>query len=398
MHKELPTHPDLYPLEPDGKAVTRGAKVPKLPDVSISILVLDTAEPALHCLESIHQHAAPDGSYEVIILANGTPESELARLEARDDIILIRSAVNHGFGGGHNWTARFARGRYLVLLNDDVEVQSGWLKGLLRASEETPEAGAVGSRVLDPDGMLQEAGGIIWANGETTMVGQGLPPSSIAYGERRTVDYCSFCSVLITREAWDAVGGFDERYFPAYYEDIDLCVALWTAGFTVLYEPSSRVLHDRGKSSSATFRSYLAKRNQRQFVTKRREWLAHRDARPAGLPSAPTPNQIAFVVDRTALQLPVSLSQGRPTCSAQRRVVSPTDVEAIELRHLHADAAVKQAYINEIERRLHRFEMPSRSLSAALESLDRFPELRRVAAIVKRPIMRFVDRVVVSGE
>ena len=79
------------------------------------------------------------------------------------------------------------------------------------------------------------------------------------------VDYCSACSLLVRREAWDAVGGFCEDYFPAYYEDVDFCLSIRALGYRVLYAPRSRVRHHEGGSSDPGFRLFLHRYQRRRF-------------------------------------------------------------------------------------------------------------------------------------
>ena len=97
---------------------------------------------------------------------------------------------------------------------------------------------------------------MLWSDGWVAHVGAGLPADSTAYQYVRYVDYVSANGLLVDRQAWDAVGGLDERYFPAYYEDVDLCLALWDHGYRVAYEPRARLRHLESQSTStpsATF-------------------------------------------------------------------------------------------------------------------------------------------------
>jgi hypothetical protein len=190
------------------------------------------------CLRSLAALAGTP-SHEVVVIANGTPESALATLPGQESLVVVISSLNLGFGGGCNWGARFARGRYLVFLNDDTVVEPDWLRALVEVAEDDPRIGAVGSRLLDPDGTLQEAGSILWSDATTHPVGRGLPPGTPAYDSVRDVDYCSACGLLVRREAWEAAGGFDEAYFPAYREDVDLCLSLRARGYRTVYARGS---------------------------------------------------------------------------------------------------------------------------------------------------------------
>src|SRR5487761_1478402 len=152
---------------PTPPRVTRGGNVPGQPAVSVIILVTDDTARLLTCLDSIRRTVDRSTRVEVIVLANGTAAAALRPLEAVDDIVLLRSDVNHGFGGGGNWAARFARADRLVFLNDDVVVQAGWLTGLTSAMDSDQRIAVVGSRVVLGDGRLQEAGSVVWRDAST---------------------------------------------------------------------------------------------------------------------------------------------------------------------------------------------------------------------------------------
>jgi hypothetical protein len=134
--------------------------------------------------------------------------------------------------------------------------------------EREPSIAAVGGRILWADGAVQEAGSVLWSDGWAAHVGVGLPADSNAYGYVRYADYVSANGLLIDRQAWDAVDGLDERYFPAYYEDVDLCLALWHHGYRVAYEPRARLRHLESQSTPISFRNFLLVRNRAQLVAK----------------------------------------------------------------------------------------------------------------------------------
>ena len=110
--------------------VRRGKRVARAPAASILIPVLDRMDLLIPCLRSLAALPATP-SHEVVVIANGTPESALATLPGQESLVLVISSLNLGFGGGCNWGARFARGRYLVFLNDDTVVEPDWLRALI---------------------------------------------------------------------------------------------------------------------------------------------------------------------------------------------------------------------------------------------------------------------------
>ncbi len=240
---------------------------------------------ALHCLDSLAAAGGSDKT-EAVVVANGMAEPALRVLEARPDIVLVRSGTNLGFAGGNNLAADHARGRYLLFVNDDSSIAPDCIAQLVATAERDRSIGAIGCRILFFDGSLQEAGSVLWSDGRTERVGYGLPAGTRRYSYFRPVDFCSANGLLVRRLAWDAVGGFDERYFPAYYEDVDLCMSLRLHGYRVVYEPRARLRHLESQSTTGRYRRFLLDRNRRQFVAKWSDELAAMDDWPVDINAA----------------------------------------------------------------------------------------------------------------
>jgi glycosyltransferase involved in cell wall biosynthesis len=168
---------------------------------------------------------------------------------------VIENEENRGFVGACNQGAEAARGRYLLFLNNDTVVLPGWLDALVETVERDARAGAVGSLFLYPDGRIQEAGSVIWSNGETYKYGRLRSPEDRRFTFAREVDYCSGASLLIRRELFERLGGFDRRYAPAYYEDTDLCMGVRSLGYKVVYQPASRLYHFEGGTAGTDTRT-----------------------------------------------------------------------------------------------------------------------------------------------
>ena len=243
--------------------------VPDDPRVSIVVLFLDEVDMVEDCLESLRRTIDSSWRAEFVVVANGTPLSRLQALQRHEDIVMVRSGTNLGFAGGNNLAADIARGELLVFVNDDVEVEPDWLDQLVATAESDPSIGVVGSRILFGDGSVQEAGGIIWGDGPTTGIGRGLPAGSTEYMYVRDVDYTSANGILVRRQAWEEAGGFAEDYHPAYYEDVDLCMAMRRAGWRVVYEPRAVIRHFESRSTPGRYRWFLMLRNREIF---RRKW------------------------------------------------------------------------------------------------------------------------------
>src|SRR5262249_27073683 len=156
---------------------------------------------------------------------------------------VVRSAENTGFVDAANRGAAAARGRILVFLNNDTAVRRGWLDALVEVLDGDPDVGIVGARLLGADGRLQESGGILWRDASGWNFGRGDDPDRPEYRRRRDVDYCSGACLAIPRALFASLGGFDERYRPAYYEDADLAFRVRAAGRRVVVEPASTVVH-----------------------------------------------------------------------------------------------------------------------------------------------------------
>jgi GT2 family glycosyltransferase len=265
-------------------ALISPAPVPTAGRIRVSIIVLAYlhVDKLLNCLESLRTHVPADIAHEVIVFSNGLGIAALVDVQRRfPDVCLKLSPVNLGFAGGCNGAARYARGQYLVFLNDDAEVEPGWLESLIDSIEMEPGVGAVGSQILRPDGSVQESGSVIWSDGSTGAVGRDLPPGTSEYSYRRQVDYCSAASLLIARDVWNEVGGMDEEYHPAYYEDVDLCFTLRAKGLKIIYEPRSRIRHAESSSTDEHFRQFLFDRNRRRLREKWVAELADCEPRPA---------------------------------------------------------------------------------------------------------------------
>jgi len=215
---------------------------------SIVIPVLDNAALTHRCLESIIKETG-GGTYEVIVVDNGSGEHTRQMLAGVTGLRLIRNETNEGFVGACNQGAAAAKGEFVVFLNNDTIVLAHWLDALVRTFERDARIGAVGARLVYPTERLQEAGGIIWNDGHGWNYGRNEDPNAPAFGYVREVDYCSGACLAVRRSLFESLGGFDTRYSPAYYEDVDLAFRLREAGYRVLYQPASIVVHFEGATA-----------------------------------------------------------------------------------------------------------------------------------------------------
>ena len=244
--------------------------------MSIIVPVYGEADHTLHCLSSIRDSRIR-ASYEVIVIDDCSPDNTPDLLALVGGIRLIHNESNLGFLRSCNKAAAAARGDYLVFLNNDTEVLDGWLDSLLKTFVAQSEAGLVGSKLLYPDQRLQEAGGIIWSDGSGLNYGRDDVANRPEYSFVREVDYCSGASIMVPKQLFEDLRGFDERFAPAYYEDTDLAFAVRQAGFRVLVQPLSRVIHYEGVTSGTDTRTGVKAYqvvNQAKFFAKWKDVLA----------------------------------------------------------------------------------------------------------------------------
>ena len=283
--------------------------LPTSDEPRVSILILTRHDPAMleACLRSV-AHAAPGRHlpYEVLLVLNGA-DPDVVEFATRnlDGVRILPGEVNLGFGGGMNRAARHAKGEYLLLLNDDVKVEPDWLDPLVETLDNHPEAAAVGSHSLFTDGRVQEAGSVLFDDGTTAPVGRGLPAGNTTWSFLRKVDYCSASSLLVRRSVFEAIGGFDLRYFPAYYEDTDLALSMRAAGFSILSDGRSRIRHLESMSTTTHFKNFLFRRNVVQLREKWANELPRQLPRPAGGgPDGPPPQALLPAISRARGDLP----------------------------------------------------------------------------------------------
>ncbi|TZF91192.1 glycosyltransferase [Cognatilysobacter lacus] len=245
------------------------------PRVSIIVPTYGKLGVTARCLRSIQEHASAT-SFEVIVVEDRSNDPDIGRLSAVPGLVYRENASNLGFLRSCNEAVNSARGEYICFLNNDTEVTAGWLDALLDIHERFPDCGIAGAKLLFPDGSLQEAGGIIWADGSGWNFGRGRDPRAPEFNYVREVDYCSGAALLLRTELFKDVGRFDERYAPAYYEDADLAFRIREGGLKVYYCPRSEVVHIEGVShgtgDDAGIKSFQA-RNRKVFRARWRHVL-----------------------------------------------------------------------------------------------------------------------------
>lgn len=228
------------------------------PCVSIIIPVYNQFSYTYNCLKAILKHSG-DVSYEVIVADDCSNDNIKILNSVVNGIKIIRNQSNLRFLLNCNNAAQYARGRYILFLNNDTQVQPDWLKPMLDVMESCNEVGIVGSKLVYPDGRLQEAGSILWDDGSAWNYGNRCSSSKPEYNYVKEVDYISGASIMIRKNLWEQIGGFDERYVPAYCEDSDLAFEIRKAGYKVVYQPKSVVVHFEGISNGKDLKKGVKK-------------------------------------------------------------------------------------------------------------------------------------------
>ncbi len=232
------------------------------PDVSVIIVNWNTRDDLRECLRSLHPSLHQGLQVEIIVVDNASWDDSVAMVKREfPDVKLIENRLNEGFGKAHNRAALIAQGRYLMLLNSDARAHPGALKDLVDYADAHPDVGIIAPKVLNPDGSLQyscrrfpvyEAG--LFRN---TILGRLFPQNRFVrdylmtdfdHAHTADVDWVSGCAMMIRRETWHQLGGFDERFF-MYCEDVDLCWRAHEGGWRVVYHPEAVVTHTIGRST-----------------------------------------------------------------------------------------------------------------------------------------------------
>lgn len=236
--------------------------MPGMPKITLSIVIvnLNTKDLTVGCIRSVQKEAG-NIPFEVLLTDNGSNDGSVEAFQKikkeafwKDRFTLILNDTNTGYAKANNQGIKMARGKYIFLLNNDTVVHKNSLQNLIKFADSTPDAGVIGTKLLNIDGTLQMScyhfPTITNAIKEYYLGYKGLFEKFAPSGsEPTTVDSVVGASFLITPEALKRVGILDERYF-AYFEDVDYCRQTWKNGLKVYYLPDSVITHYHG----ATFK------------------------------------------------------------------------------------------------------------------------------------------------
>jgi tetratricopeptide (TPR) repeat protein/GT2 family glycosyltransferase len=241
------------------------------PDMSVVVVLFNQAGLSLRTLQALADQRGVQ--FETIIIDNASSDSTAPLLERTDGATVVRNTENVGFLRAARQGAALATGRYLVFLNSDAILQEGALAAALQAMQTDPGIGVLGGRVVLTDGRLQEAGNVIFSNGLAVGIGRDEDPFCHAARVRRTTDYVSGVFLITPLSVWQMLGGFDEAFAPAYYEDTDYCMRAWRAGLRVVYEPEVLIEHLEWGSATGDSARMLIEHNRDFFRQRYSDWL-----------------------------------------------------------------------------------------------------------------------------
>ncbi len=234
------------------RVVPAGTHPPEFPSCSIVIPAFNRAEFTKTCLLAIEKSAPPERiSYEVLVVDDGSTDETPALLSSwsssRANARFVRRNQNLGFARACNEGARLARGRYLVLLNNDTLPTPQWLENMLALALREPRVGIVGSKLLFPNGRIQHVGVVFDKNKNPRHIYRGFPPDILPATMSREYQAVTGACLLIDRQLYWSVGGMDEDYQNSF-EETDLCLKIRARGFRVLTCADSVLYHFEGLS------------------------------------------------------------------------------------------------------------------------------------------------------
>ncbi|MEO6156446.1 MAG: glycosyltransferase family 2 protein, partial [Ilumatobacteraceae bacterium] len=208
--------------------------------VSIVIPVYDGATLTQRCLDTL---IAQSLDAEIVVVDDASAdETELLLSCYGDKINVVRNEFNCGYSVSCNVGVAASSGELVVLLNNDTEPLDGWLDALVGYADDNPQASIIGTKLLYPDGRIQHAGVAFGSSGWPYHLYCGFPGDHPATNRARRFQVVTAACMLVRRELFDELGGFDEGFVNSA-EDVDLCLRAGQLGAQVHYCPDSRIIH-----------------------------------------------------------------------------------------------------------------------------------------------------------
>lgn len=249
------------------------------PTVTICIVTWNRLDLLEKCLNAIFSYTDYP-FYRVVVHSNGCTDGTqeyLVKKAAQEERLIPRlSDSNDVFVRPNNEMMLEYPESDVLLLNNDTEVTKGWLGALRKAAYSSDQVGIAGSKLLFPDGKLQEFGSELYPDGTGRNIGKWEDPELPEYNEMKRVGYVSGCSMYIKRTTINRIGVFDDQFHPCYCEDSDYAYTAWESGLETVVTPESVVFHYEGGTSGTDentgFKSYQ-KENFAKFLSKHQQNL-----------------------------------------------------------------------------------------------------------------------------
>ena len=252
------------------------------PKVSIIIPNREQRQMLEKCLSAIREHTDYD-DYEVLVVENNSSSKEILdyyrQIQGKDHVRVIRWKGSFNFAAINNWAVRRASGEYIVFLNNDVEVRSGWLTELLSVCMR-PEVGAAGAKLYFPDGKIQSAGIAVGIGGIAGSLFTGMNGSFSGYLHKASLlqdlSAVTAAMMIVKREAFEKAGGFTEELAVAF-NDVDLCLKLRRDGWLIVYDPYAEATHHESVSRGDEYTAQNAERWRREAASMKERWPEYYD-------------------------------------------------------------------------------------------------------------------------
>ncbi len=253
----------------------------------VSVIIPNREEKGMleRCIQALRKNTTYD-NYEIIVVENNSSSKEILdyyrELRRSSTAKVVRWKSREGepsfnFAAINNYASRIARGEYLVFLNNDVEVQAGWLEELLSVCER-PDVGAAGAKLIFPDGKIQSAGIVIGIGGIAGSLFTGMNSSFSGYLHKASLlqDLSAVTAALmiVKRSVFEKAGGFDESLAVAF-NDVDLCLKIRKEGCLVVYDPFAQATHHESISRGDEYTKDKAERYRREASLMKERWASY---------------------------------------------------------------------------------------------------------------------------
>lgn len=290
--------------------------------LAVIVVTYNSAHHIKECLRSIEDQLPSDGS-RIVVFDNASTDKTTEIVSTRwPKVRLIRSNANLGFGRACNEAVKGVESRYILLVNPDAVLKPGCITKLLDLARRFPAAGLYGGRSFTPEGLPKYSCfgrhtlWMIWCNSSglsrVFFKSKWLNPQLMggwAGDTERKVAVISGCLLLVDRQAWVRLGGFDEQFF-LYAEDSDLCRRADNLGYSPIITPEARIIHIGGASSPSKATN-LVMRYRSEITLIRKIWTGPRRRIAKGL-------LVGGVMSRAALHRVRSFRKFRSACEPER--------------------------------------------------------------------------------